>query len=179
MNAESSRTCPFCAEPIKPAAKVCPWCRQWLTLRSIRNPTISVLLHGVPMIAIWIVVSLAGLNAFERIQNPKPNYTDFPHALHVTESRMNWAATKNGLVIYMTGILTNQSPVSWKDVEFECRFYDANGVMVDAAHPHSFLTMQPNDDTAFRAAVTPVCATNDYNSFKLSVNTARNARAWF
>ena len=51
---------------------------------------------------------------------------------------MNWAQTKDGLRIYLTGILTNQSPVAWKDVEFECRFYDANGVMVDAANPHVF-----------------------------------------
>jgi hypothetical protein len=42
-----------------------------------------------------------------------------------------------------------------------------------------FLTVQPNDDTAFRAAVTPVCATNNYNSYKLSVTAARNSKAWF
>lgn len=179
MNTESSRTCPFCAEPIKPAAKLCPRCRQWLTIRSLRNPAVSACLFGFPVIAIVIVLGVALLNALDRISNPKPNYAAFPHALRVTESRMNWAQTKEGLRIYMTGILTNQTPVAWKDVEFECRFYDANGVMVDAAHSRGYLTIQPNDDTAFRAVVIPGGATNDYTSYKLSVTTARNAKAWF
>ena len=177
MNAESSRTCPFCAEPIKPAAKLCPRCRQWLTLGSLRNPAICGLLMWVPLMATIIVLGAAGLKALDRTLNPKPNYAEFPQALRVIESRMNWAETKNGLRIYVTGVLTNQSPVAWKDVEFECRFYDAKGVMVDADHPRGFLTVQPNDDTAFRAVVTPAGATNDYNSFKLSVTTARNTRA--
>ncbi len=42
-----------------------------------------------------------------------------------------------------------------------------------------YLTIQPNDDAAFRAIVAPGVETNSYNSFKLSVSTARNARAWF
>lgn len=179
MNAESSRTCPFCAEPIKSAAKLCPRCRQWLTIRSLRNPAVSAWLVGVPMIAIMIVLGIAGLGALDRISNPKPNYMASPHALRVVGSRMNWAQTKNGIRIYLTGILTNQSGASWKDVEFECRFYDANEVMVDAAHSHGYLTIQPNDDTAFRVVVIPGGATNDYTSYKLSVTTARNAKAWF
>jgi hypothetical protein len=179
MNAENSHICRFCAEPIKPAAKLCPRCRQWLTLRSLRNPAVLVWLHGIPMLALYVVVGVAGLNAFNRIGNPKPYYSDFPHTLRVVESRMNWAQTKDGVRIYLTGLLTNQSPAAWKDVEFDCRFYDAKGAMVDAANAHALLTIQPNDDAAFRAVVTPGCETNNYQSYKLSITTARNARAWF
>ena len=67
MNAETSQTCPFCAEPIKPAAKLCPWCRQWLTMRSIRNPAVSAWLVAVPMMAIMIVLGTSGLGALDRI----------------------------------------------------------------------------------------------------------------
>jgi hypothetical protein len=126
-----------------------------------------------------IVLGAAALNRLNRIINPSPSYAAFPHALRVVESRMNWAQTKDGLRIYMTGILTNQSPVAWKDVEFESRFYDSTGVMVDAAHSHGYLTVQPGDDTAFRAVVIPGCATNDYSSYKLTVTTARNGSGWF
>jgi hypothetical protein len=179
MNTESSRICPFCAESIQPAAKVCPRCRQWLTVCSLRHPLVSALLAGIPMIAIMVVLGVAGLDRLDRIINPRPSYTAFPHALRVLESRMNWAQTKDGLRIYLTGILTNPSPVAWRDVEFESRFYDSTGVMVDAAHSHGYLTIEPGDDTAFRAVVIPGCATNDYNSYKLSVSTARNARGRF
>jgi hypothetical protein len=92
---------------------------------------------------------------------------------------MNWAQTKDGPRIYLTGILTNQSPVAWGGIEFDCRFFDAKGVMVDAANAHASLTIQPNDDAAFRAVVAPGGETNDYHSYKLSIITARNAKAWF
>jgi hypothetical protein len=179
MNAESSRLCPFCAEAIKPAAKLCPRCRQWLTLRSLRNPTISIWLLGAPMIAIFIVMGQGLLNSMDRIINPKPYYADFPQTLRVVESRMNWAHTSYGLRIYLTGILTNPGPIAWRDIEFDCRFYDAKGGMVDAANAHARLTIQPNDDAAFRTVVTPGCETNDYDSYKLSITTARNARSWY
>jgi hypothetical protein len=119
----------------------------------------------------------AALGRFDEILNPKPNLSAFPNALQVIESRMNWAHTQDGPRIYMTGLMTNQSPVSWKDIEFECRYYDGNGVMVDAAHPRGYFTILSNDNTAFRVSVTPTSSTNSYQSYRLSVTTARNARS--
>jgi hypothetical protein len=179
MSAETSRTCPFCAEPIPPAAKVCPRCRQWLTIWSVRNPLVTSLVAGLLMATIMVVLGATALNRLDRVINPQPNHTTFPHALRVLESRMNWAQTKDGLRIYLTGILTNQSPIPWQDIEFESRFYDSAGLMVDAAHSHGYLTIQPCDDTAFRAVVIPGCATNVYSSYKLSVSMARNGWSRF
>src|ERR1035437_7984563 len=113
MNAESSRICPFCAESINPAAKLCPRCRQWLTMRSLRNPAIFLWVHGGLSAAVFILMGFGFLSAVNRLGNPKPYYTAFPQVLRVVESRMNWARTKDGPRIYLTGILTNQSPVAW------------------------------------------------------------------
>jgi len=179
MNAENSRICPFCAESINSVAKLCPRCRQWLTMRSLRNPAFFFWLHGGLAAAIWVVMGIGILSTVNRLENPKPYYTDFPQALRVVESRMNWAQTKDGLRIYLTGLVTNQSPVAWRGIEFDYRFFDAKGVMVDAANAHAFLTIQPNDDAAFRAVVAPSAETNDYHSYKLSITIARNARGWF
>jgi predicted nucleic acid-binding Zn ribbon protein len=179
MDTASSRTCPFCAESIKREAKVCPRCRQWLTLRSIRNPAITVWIYGLPHLAIYALIGMLILTALNRFQNPKPDYTAFVNSLRVMESRLNWAETSSGLRIYVTGILTNQSEFAWRDIELECRFFDANGHLVDAAHPHAGLTIQPHDDTAFRAVVTPSHASNDYASFRISVSTARNTKSLF
>jgi hypothetical protein len=179
MNAENSRICPFCAESINPVAKLCPRCRQWLTIRSLRNPAVFIWLHGGLLAAVWIVMGIGILSAFNRLENPKPYYSAFPQAVRLVESRMNWAQTKDGLRIYLTGIITNQSPVAWRGIEFDCRFYDSTGVMVDAANARASLTIQPNDDAAFRAIIIPGCATNDYSSYKLLVSTARNAMGLF
>jgi hypothetical protein len=178
-DAAASRTCPYCAESIKHAAKVCPRCRQWLTLRSIRNPAINAWVLGFPALAIWALMAMLMLTAVDRILNPKPDYTAFINSLRVLESQMNWAETSNGPRIYITGILTNQSEIAWRDVELECRFLDAGGRLMDAAHPHAGLTIQPHDDTAFRATVTPSHPSNDYSSFRLTVATARNTKGLF
>ena len=179
LDTANSRTCPFCAENIKREAKVCPRCRQWLTLRSICNPAITVWVYGLPHLAIYAVFGMLILTALNRFQNPKPDYTAFVNSLRVMESRMNWAETSSGLRLYITGVLTNQSEFAWRDIELECRFFDAKGQLVDAAHPHAGLTIQPHDDTAFRAVVTPSRVTNDYSSFRLSVSTARNTKSLF
>jgi hypothetical protein len=179
LDPASRRTCPYCAESIKREAKVCPRCRQWLTLRSLRNPAIAVWVYGFPHLVIYALMAVLILTAVNRFQNPKPDYTDFFTSLRVMESRMNWAETSNGPRIYITGILTNQSDIAWRDIELECRFFDTNSVLVDAAHPHAGLTIQPHDDAAFRAVVTPIRATNDYASFRLSVTTARNTKGFF
>jgi uncharacterized Zn-finger protein len=178
LETASSRICPFCAESIKQEAKVCPRCRQWLTLRSLRNPAIAVWVYGLPHVVLYGLLMLI-LTAFDRIENPKPDYAAFVNSLRVMESRMNWAETSSGPRIYITGILTNQSDLAWRDIELECRFLDANGRLVDAAHPHVFLTIQPHDDTAFRADVNPSRPTNDYAASRVRVSTARNTKGLF
>jgi hypothetical protein len=171
-----TRACPFCAEDIKVEAKVCPHCRQWLTLRSIRNPSVAVWVYGVPHLAIYFLLAAFVLNRVERFTNPKPNYSSYIDSLRVLQSQMISVESSNGPRIYVTGILTNQSDMSWRDIEFECRFYDGSGDLIDAAHPHVAATIQAHDDTAFRAVVAPGRSTNDYVSFRISVVTARNTK---
>jgi hypothetical protein len=92
---------------------------------------------------------------------------------------MNWLEATNGPTIYVTGVLTNQSPVPWKYVEFECRFFDTNGVMVDVGNATFPWTIQPQDDLAFRVSVKPTRPATDYHTVKLAVSAAQNARAKF
>jgi hypothetical protein len=179
MNDPEKRTCPFCAEIIKAEAKLCPRCHQWLTLKSFRHPLVMMLVHVLPMAVLWVGFMVIIFSFLNRLQNPKPYYSEFPDSLKIIESRMNWAQTDNGLRIYVTGVLTNTSPVAWKDAEFDCRFFDAKGMMVDAAIGSGHLDVCPYDESAFRVAVIPTAQTNDYASFKISVGNARNAKGLF
>jgi hypothetical protein len=175
MNAGPQKQCPFCAEMIATTAKLCPRCRRWLTWCSFRHPFVFIGMHLFlyGFLCFWVV------NSFQRMFNPTPYYTEFRDSLRVLESEVNWVKGEKDMRIYLTGILTNQSPVAWKDIELECRCFDRNGVMVDAANTRASLTIQPNDDSAFRAWITPIRPTNDYASFKLLVSTARNAKGPF
>jgi hypothetical protein len=104
---------------------------------------------------------------------------DFVGSIQILESRMNWSQTSSGLRIYITGLLTNQSEHAWKDIEFDCRFFDQFGSMIDAASGRGRLVILSRDDSAFRTSIEPTRATNEYASFKISVNSARNMKAWF
>ena len=179
MNPEPDRICPFCAETIHAEAKVCPRCRQWLSLRSLRHPITALLVTGVPGLAVCAAFAWIAISGFGRLLDPRPRYSEVPGALEILESRMNWLEATNGPTIYVTGILTNQSAVAWKDLEFECRFFDTNGVMVDVGNAPFLWTIQAQDDLAFRVRVTPVRPATDYDSVRLLVSAARNARSRF
>jgi predicted nucleic acid-binding Zn ribbon protein len=178
MNFQPSRDCPFCAEPIPGAAKVCPRCGQWLTLRSLRNPVVLMFVHVMPMLLVWFALGAVLLRQFERLGNPGPFYSNFPSALRITESRMNWVESPKGTQIYLTGILTNKSAVDWRGLEFDCRFFDRAGRLIDAGNGHGYLTACAHDETAFRVALQPTAPTSDYASFRISVSTARNTAGW-
>lgn len=179
MTPDVSRTCPFCAETIHAAAKVCPRCRQWLSLRSIRHPIVGFLAVSLPVLLGLGVLRYGVILRFERMFNPPPFYSEMPNALVILESRMNWVQTTNGPRIYVTGILTNRSAVAWKDIEFECRFFGTNGVMLDAANTQSRFTILAEDDLAFRVVVVPARSAGDYHALKVLISNARNDRALF
>ena len=173
------KTCPFCAETMQANAKLCPHCHQWLTLKSFRHPLVVLLVHVVPITTLFVVLAVVLISQFSRLQNPKPYYSEFPSSLKILQARMNWVQTSEGQRIFLTGVLTNTAPVAWKDPEFDCRFFDAKGIMVDAGASSSYLTVRPNDDIAFRVSLVPTAPTNSYASFRVSVGNARNANAWF
>ena len=179
MNHEENRSCPFCAETIKSVAKVCPRCRQWLTIRSLRNPFVMLALHSIPVVVVWVLFATLLLKSSEQLGNPRPYYSEFPSAIKIVESRINWAELSDGPAVYITGILTNVSSMGWQELEFDCRFFDSQGTLVDAANGRGHLSIGPNDDSAFRVAIKPVASTNSYASYKISVSNARNAKNWF
>jgi hypothetical protein len=179
MDSENPKNCPFCAEIIPAAAKLCPRCRQWLSLRSFRHPVVIICVGFVFFFGMGFAIS----TFFARLVNPPPYYDRYLGSIRLVESRMNWVerqkepSGKENL-IYITGIVTNQSPIAWRHVEFECRFFDTNGTMIDAQNSFSYFTLQANDNSAFRVSVAPTAPTNQYASFKIFVSTARNTKGW-
>jgi hypothetical protein len=148
-------------------------------VRSLRHPFIQGALTLLPLLILGAALLGLVFARFERLFNPRPFYSEMPNSLGVLDSRMNWVETTNGPRLYVTGILTNRSSIPWKEVEFECRFFDTNGLMADAAHAWGHLTILSNDDSAFRVSVTPSRIAAEYHAMKISVTTARNAQAAF
>ncbi len=154
---------------------MCPRCRQWLSWRSLRHPVVGV----VGMLAMVLGVGWVFFQHVEQWYNPRPSFSEIPHALTVLESRLNWVATEKGPRIYLTGLLTNHSPRAWRDPEFECRFFDAAGQLIDVGHRTSFQTVAAGADSGFRLVVEPQHPREAYHSHRLWVTHARHVRALF
>jgi len=176
---QEKKICPSCAESIPARAKVCPRCRQWLSARSFRNPAILFPLYFLPLTACYFLMAHGFMNRFQRTFNPGPYYSDFPGSIRVLESKMNWADTVDGRRLFVTGIVTNQGTNPWAALEFDVRFFNANGQMIDAANGRSYFTIAPAADAGFRVSVAPLASSNEYSSFKIFVNNARSTRGPF
>lgn len=131
------------------------------------------------MLAILIGCAVFVMGIFNRSINPPPYYVDSPSALQITQSQMFFRDTTNGPRIYITGMLTNQSPVAWRDLEFECRFFGTNGNLTDAYPARSHMTVLANDDAAFRISVSPFKERQEYATFKVFLTDARNKKGIF
>ncbi len=170
--------CRYCTEEIPSAAKICPRCRQWLSLRSFRNPFVGVALVLLPMVFCFVAMGAAVLKQMKKITNPPPYYSEFRGAIEVLDAKMNWVQTSEGLRLYFTGMITNRSALAWKRPEFECRLFNSKKQMIDAATVNGFLTILPGSDAAFRVSIQPVAPTNEYESFKIFVNSAYNVKGF-
>jgi hypothetical protein len=169
----TEKNCRFCAEMIPAAARICPRCRQWLSLRSFRHPLVGALL-----LALLVLMALAILFRFidrvQRFTNPPPYYSDFRNSIQILQSNMEWVDTTDGARLFVTGILTNQSQIAWRAPEFECRFFNSKRQMIDAANGSTYLTVLSGADSAFRVSVKPLRSSNEYSSFQITVSNARN-----
>jgi hypothetical protein len=148
-----------------------------LSLRSIRNPVVFALIICVSIVSLVLGAGWAFILWEETVMNPKPHYTERVDSITIVSSEMNWVRRGSEPSIYIIGMLTNRSDQAWYSLEFECRFFNQSGVMVDAATAGSHQTVLPADNAAFRVVVSPSRPTNDYTSFKIVVSNARNAKA--
>jgi predicted nucleic acid-binding Zn ribbon protein len=169
------KVCPYCAEQINAAAKVCPRCRQWLSFFSLRNPAafMAVLYSCLSVILVGCLFSLQGM------LNPGTDFSSYPNGLRIVESRMNLTDRGADSAVHVVGVITNQTDIAWKEIQTDVRFFNKAGVLIDARSGNQYFIILPHADSAFRINVQPCRPLADYDSYKIFVRYARDARAHF
>jgi len=173
MNGEVTKVCPYCAEQVKAVAKVCPRCRQWLTVFSLRNPILFVL----ALCVLGMVVCSLFAIALRKQLNSGIDFAPYRDSISVVDSRMTFGKDDNGPVVYVVTVITNQSNLPWKETEFDARFFDKTGKLIDAQQWRDYSTIWPHGDSAFRIVVRPSHDLSDYQSYKVFVRSARDAHS--
>lgn len=170
-----NKACPYCAEQVSSNAKICPHCRQWLSAYSLRNPALAVILSCT----FGLICVIGVLIFFQRLTNQGRDFSPYRNSISVVESRMRLQADEKSPFVNVVVVLTNKSELAWKDVQMDLRFYNAAGTLIDAVAYVSRGEIYPNGELAFRIKNPPNHPLSDYDSYKIFVRSARDARAHF
>lgn len=167
----------MCAEAIRSAAKVCPHCRHAQTTWSFFNPNVSALLVGIFWLAGILVLAviakkITGRQDFERHQAQ----------LSILESAVSQRVASNGLYVVITGVLTNGSDYSWKNIGLEGQLFNRDGKLVDVIPASSDfyggIVAASHSVSAFKIEGRTSRSAADYANHKVFVRWAKDATAW-
>jgi hypothetical protein len=177
MSEENSKTCRYCYEQIKASAKVCPRCRQWLSILSLRNPAVLVVafsLYGFAVVASFGVF-------VHKMLDPGIDFLPYHNQVSVVESGFVFGTNVlNKLpVIGIVAVVTNQSDKAWTGVELEARYFDKSGKLIDVGHGQYVWTLYPYSDGAVRINSGALYPFADYASYKIYVGSARDVHSRF
>src|SRR6267378_3729589 len=99
---EQTKICPLCAETIKAAAKMCPYCRNWqpvIKWSLLNNPR---LLQSVASVfwAASIFGAIFGLGYFlENLIGPKRDFAPYQSQIVVLSSDVNFRMSGSNLMV--------------------------------------------------------------------------------
>jgi hypothetical protein len=177
---EQTKVCPLCAETIKAAAKVCPYCRksQKYGLFLIRQ-NVYALASAVLLIVMLGSVLYFYRDAFHRqrdfaLDKDKIQVLNFHFDTTLTQYKTNIVETN----IVVLGILTNESEHAWIADHFEIRYFDnANKILgVDDPSLNDFIIL-PHSDHSFCLNLYHHKAVSHYAACKVKVVSANDPEA--
>jgi hypothetical protein len=166
----STKVCLFCAETIKVAAKVCPFCRSkqsryalWRQELLIGGPAIVLIIMAIGVIA-WFSPDEKGVGG--------RNFAGHRSDLVVLSTSLDRTGTKPD--IWLMGVVTNRGEYPWRIHELEVRFLDERGNLLDVSHPkvEDLFVVQPRQEHGFRVELNRLAFTNNNVAHQVRVQMA-------
>ena len=167
---KQTKVCLFCAETIRAAAKICPFCRskqgRYVFLRQellIGGPSAVLILMAFGAIA-WIAPDEKAVGG--------RNFAGHRSDLVVLNTSLDQNGKKPGF--WMTGIVTNQGAYPWRIQEFEVRFLDERGNLLDVRNPDvkDTFVVQSHRGNGFRVELGGLTFTNNNVTHQVRVQIA-------
>jgi hypothetical protein len=167
---EPTKVCPHCAETIKAAAKVCPFCRSKQGRYVLWRQELLIALPS----AVLIITAITVIACFFPDEGGTGGRSFAGHRsdLVVLNTSLDRAGTKPNF--WITGIVTNQGEYPWRVLELEVRFLDEHGNLLDVRHPDlkdSFV-IQSHQETGFRVELGGLAFTNNNITHQVRVQMA-------
>jgi hypothetical protein len=168
---EQTKICPLCAEAIKAAAKVCPYCRKSQNRRFFISKYDLIAFVSAALV-IGMILMFLYLFVGPRNYSPNRDQIEVLNSQRIIEK----AEYSTNLVVF--GVLTNKSPYAWQIGGFEVRYYSKDGKIADLSLCGDEFTVLPHSDHSYRLMVYDQKTIPDYPSYKVFVSSAKDPKIW-
>jgi hypothetical protein len=155
---QNVKVCPLCAEPIKAAAKVCPFCCGAQTRLAYWRPYLGLGFSAL------LLLAFVGLGCFwlfpDAFRSEGRSYA--PYRAQLVVARTSLERDQRKPESWLSGYITNTGNYPWRVQELEVRFMAGEGKLVDVCHPEisEMFVVQPRQERAFRVGLGRLVFTN-------------------
>lgn len=169
-----TKPCEDCAEPIRIAAKVCPYCRRLQPPWRIKKQWESWL-----SLAFVVSMGLGGMIWLNLLFSPGRDFEKFKSQIVIVNSEMHYTQMTNGNFISTIGQIRNDSPYAWKDIQMEVQYINKDGKMIDTRTENCYGEIIPAGETqAFRIRGPADKPETEYSTQKVIVRSAKDSKKW-
>lgn len=175
MEEITSKICKMCYKEIDNRAKKCPYCRHLQNKISmiVWHPAFAVFFVLIPMLLVYIFMGLM----FKGIFDQGEDFTPYRNQIAISESELKFGKTARGPTVVVMGKMTNNSILSWKDVQLEVRFYDKDKMLIDTDQKNKYSFVVPaNDISTFKVSIPREFPEEQYANFKVRILSAKDSR---
>jgi len=172
MEENNTKICKMCYKEIPGKARKCPYCHH-------RQNKFSFVVSSPFVAAAFIIISyVLMVYVFSKMLDKGVDFAPYRSQVTISDSELKFGEKKSGETVAVIGTMSNKSPVPWKDVQIEVRFYDSNGKMIDSKQNKDYPFEVPaNGNAAFKISTLREFPKEQYVKYDVTIISAGDARA--